>query len=150
MLGQLTAPTRLLLVNVVLALLLGGLAACSAVPSAPPPGTYITTLAEADLPSELPDEARAFLQGTWEMTFGDDHRFQGYKDGNFMVEGRYTSTQDQIVFTDEKGPAADPDSGSGTYKWNFDGQAQTLTLTPIDDKSPRALVLAAHPLTKLK
>ncbi|MEA3336131.1 MAG: hypothetical protein U9R25_09505 [Chloroflexota bacterium] len=146
---QLTAPTRLLLVSVVLALLLGSLAACSAVPSAPPPGTYTATLVEADLPSELPDEVRAFLQGTWEMTFGDDHRFQGYKDGDFMVEGRYTSTQDQIVFTDEKGPAADPDI-PGTYKWNFDGKTQTLTLTLIDDESLRALVLAAHPLTKQK
>lgn len=147
---QLIAPTRLLLASVVLVLLLGSLAACSPAPTAPPPGTYATTLVKADIPPELPEEVSEFLAGTWEITLGNDNRFQGYKDGNFMVEGRYTSTQDQLVFTDEEGPAADPDSGPGTYKWNFNEQTGTLTLTPIDDKSLRILVTASHPLIKQK
>lgn len=141
------AIIRFLLVVVVLVLLIGSLAACNPAPAAPSPGTYSTRLVEADMPTELPEEVRGFLQGSWEIVLGNDQLFQVIKDGEIAIEGSFTATQDQIVFTDEEGPAAEPESGPGTYEWHSDGQ--TLTLTLIDDTSlGRILVATAHPLTK--
>jgi len=151
MFRKLTAPTRLLLAIVTLALSFGSLAACSSAPSAPPPATYTTTLVEADVPSEFPEDVRDLLLGTWELALGNDNRYQVSKDGNLMLEGHYASTKDQIALTDEGGPAAclEPGQETGTYKWSVNGQ--TLTLTPMDDKcGGRSLVLTTHSLTKQK
>jgi hypothetical protein len=110
-------------------------------------GKYYSTLLEADIPAEFPEEERGLVQGTWEIILSDDARFQGFKDGEFMVEGRYTATQNQVVFTDEGGLGSEPSAAPGTYEWRADGQ--TLTLTLVDDELVgRSLVLAAHPLTK--
>jgi len=110
-------------------------------------GKYNSRLSEADIPAELPEEERGILQGTWEITLGDDARFQVFKGGEFMVEGRYRSTQNQVVFTDEEGPGSEPGAAPGTYEWRAYGQ--TLTLTLVNDKLVgRSLVLSAHPLTR--
>jgi hypothetical protein len=110
-------------------------------------GKYNSTLSKADIPAEFPEEERGLVQGTWEIILRDDASFQGFKDGEFMVEWRYTSTQSQIVFTDEEGPGSESGAAPDTYEWRTD--AQTLTLTLVDDELVgSSLVLAAHPLTK--
>ena len=51
-------------------------------------GKYYCTLSEADIPAEIPEEERGLMQGRWEIILRDDTRFQSFKDGEFMVEGR--------------------------------------------------------------
>ncbi len=67
-----------------------------------------------------------------------------------MVEGRFTVKHDQIIMTDEKGPAACfsiPGAATGTYRWSVAGRQ--LKLTTIADKcTGRSVVLTARPLSR--
>jgi hypothetical protein len=87
--------------------------------------------------------------GRWELTLAEGNRYSFTYLAFLFAEGRYTLTQDQIVFSDEEGPYActGPGEETATYKWDFDGKA--LTLTTIEDECiVRNVVLTAHPWSK--
>ena len=115
-----------------------------------PAGTYGTTITEVDVPAAFPAEAIPLFIGQWQTTFSEGGRFTIAKDGEVVVEGRYTVTTDQLIFTDEKGPMNCADAGegpSGTYQWNLDGKTLPLTLLE-DDCLGRVTVLTAHPWSR--
>ena len=119
-----------LVVAIALLLVLAG---CVITPSLSP-GTYAATITEED--------AIGF-EGEWELTLVEGNHYSFARHGSIVDEGRYTSTQDQIVFTYEKGPYACPGQETYAYKWAFDGRA--LTLTTVEDECPeRNGVLTAH------
>lgn len=84
------------------------------------------------------------LPGSWGLKLADDSRFTVLNDGEVVVEGRYTVEENQLEFTDEKGPlACQAEQETGIYKWALEGK--TLTLTLVDDKCDgRKGVLAAR------
>lgn len=119
-----------LVAAIVLLLVLAGCAPTRSLP----PGTYATTLTD-------------FYPGKWELTLAEGNRYSFTQDGSIVDEGHYTSTQDQIVFTYEKGPYACPGQETYIYKWAFDGKA--LTLTTVEDQChDRNRVITAHPWSK--
>ena len=129
------AKTRTRLV-VAIALLLV-LAGCATTPSLPP-GTYAATITEED--------AIGF-GGEWELTLVEGNHYSFARHGSIVDEGRYTLTQDQIVFTYEKGPYACTGQETYIYKWALDGKA--LTLTTVEDGCPdRNRVITAHPWSR--
>jgi hypothetical protein len=68
------------------------------------------------------------------LKFGDKQRFVlSDKDGKTLVEGTYKVTNDQIEFTDEKGPIASKDAKPGKYKWQLEGGK--LSFTKVEDES---------------
>jgi len=68
------------------------------------------------------------------LKFGDKQKFVlSGADGKTLVEGTYKVTNDQIEFTDEKGPFASKDAKPGKYKWQLvDGK---LNFTKVEDES---------------
>ncbi len=88
------------------------------------------------------------ISGRWGLKLADDSRFTVFLDGEVVVEGRYTVEENQLEFTDEKGPlACRAEQATGIYKWALDGK--TLTLTLVEDICDgRKGVLAAHPFFK--
>jgi hypothetical protein len=68
------------------------------------------------------------------LKFGDKQKFVlSGEDGKTLVEGTYKVSNDQIEFTDEKGPFASKDAKPGKYKWQIsDGK---LNFTKIEDES---------------
>ncbi|MBI3959290.1 MAG: hypothetical protein HY328_10820 [Chloroflexi bacterium] len=111
-----------------------------------PPGIYTTTLAAEDIPPAFPAEAIPLLSGAWEMNFTDAGRFTVAKDDEVVVEGHYTSTQDEVVLTDERGPLAcgKPGAETGRYRWQLADEMLTLTVV-ADECDGRAVILTAHP-----
>ncbi len=138
--------------GVVFSLVLFG---CSSGPELPQ-GTYTTTLVETDVPATASESIRNRLVGTWQLTLSNGDRFQISQGGEVLVGGRYDlrparlNTQEQIVFTDESGPASCANTAgqeSGTYNWAFEGKQ--LTLTTVEDKcDARRIITASHPLPK--
>jgi hypothetical protein len=108
-----------------------------------PLGIYVTTITKED-------NVRYDVAGTWELTLAEGNRYSFTQMGMPIAEGRYSLTQDQIVFTDEKdyaGECIDLGAETGTYKWAFDGEA--LTLTTVEDQCPcRNIVNTVHPWLK--
>lgn len=93
------------------------------------------------------EAAIPLLTGHWELKLVDESRYTvtSTRDGEVVVEGRYTLMQDQIVLTDEQGSLAclRPETESGTYKWAFEKEA--LTLTPVEDEcGGRNVILTSH------
>ncbi len=109
-------------------------------------GTWVTTITEAD--SVSAGEGGLYL-GQWEIVFADSGRQTALLNGQKVVEGPYTFTQEQVVVTAESGPYKCTGHETGTYKWSV--EKDSLTLTPIDDKcSARRMVFGLHPLSKKK
>lgn len=131
---------------VVLAVITAG---CSFEPKAFPPGTYFTTIEEADIPSSFPTEIVPIVVGNWELQFTSDGLYTVTKGGQVVVEGTYTSTADQIVMTDQKGQYActvPPDEPTATYRLVF--QDISMQFSTAEDNCPgRNLALTAHPLS---
>ncbi len=123
-----------LVVTIALLLVLAG---CATTPSVAP-GTYAATITE---------EEAIDLQGEWELTLVEGSHYSFARQGSIVDEGRYSLTQDQIVFTYEKGPYACIGQETYIYKWALDGKA--LTLTTVEDGCPdRNRVIAAHPWSR--
>ena len=119
-------------------------------PIQPPPGTYTTTITEADIPPEFPPEFIPILVGQWESEFTEAGSIITSKDGEVVVVGRYTSTPVRVVLTDLLGPLAcniNPGWATGVYGWMFDNNELTLTVVH-DACEGRPVVLTAHPLQK--
>lgn len=114
-----------------------------------PPGTYTTTITDADYPPGFPEEAKAI--GEWELVFTEDGRSLATYEplGFVVVEGRYVSNPARLVMTDESGPFACSNFNQGwataIFGWTFDGDELTLSVVR-DACEPRAIVLTAHPL----
>ena len=75
-----------------------------------PPGTYTASISAEDyfpLPNYSSTKFESYIVGDWEIKVDEEHRYVVTKDGDFLAaEGHCTMTEDQIVFTDEKGPWA--------------------------------------------
>lgn len=112
-----------------------------------PPGTYTSTITDADYPPGFPEEGKA--PGTFTNEFTVDGRlivthedFEGV-----LVEGRYVSNPARLVLADESGPFSCTNFQSNVtavYDWTFDGSELTLTVVH-DACEPRATILTAHP-----
>ncbi len=99
---------------------------CASTPTAAPSplGTWVTTVTEEEAP---------LFAGQWEITFAENGRYSGrHSKSPGMIEGRYSFTQDQIVFQDESGVCVNYQFSKGTYKWSI--EKDVLTLTAIDDQ----------------
>lgn len=107
-------------------------------------GTYISISSATDHQTN----GGLSLQGRWGLKLANDSRFAVFKDGEVVVEGRYTVEENQLEFTDDKGPlACRAEQATGIYKWALDGK--TLTLALVEDMCDgRKAVLAAHPFFK--
>ena len=110
-----------------------------------PSGVYTTTINKQDIPAGFPAEAVAMLTGEWNIEFTSAGRYVVSKDGQLAIEGRYTSTQDQLVLTDEKGPLVCdvPGEETGKYKWLASSSGVKLTATE-DKCSGRSVVLTTR------
>ena len=106
-----------------------------------PLGTY-----DLELPASDP-AARATER--WALTLAEGGRFTVTRGGQASVEGRYRVAADTLVFSEETGPRACPDSetGPGTYQWRL-GE-RDLTLTPVADRCDgRRAAFTARALTR--
>ncbi len=125
-------------------------ASAGASPLGFPPGTYTTTITDADYPPGFPEEAKAI--GDWELVFTAEGRFLATYEplGFVVVEGRYVSNPTHLVMTEETGPFAIcaemvPGGATAVYRWSFDDNELTLT-TVRDNCAPREIVQTSHPL----
>lgn len=97
--------------------------------------------------------AAAFPTGAYEaggmvLNFGGDGRIHVLQGGKSVVEGTYKIAGDKLTLTDVSGTFACPkDEASGTYIWQIDKSA--LTLTKVDDPcDDRASDITGHPWQK--
>ena len=68
------------------------------------------------------------------LKFADKQKFVlSGEDGKTLVEGTYKVVNNQIEFTDEKGPLASKDAKPGKYKWQLTDRK--LNFTKIEDGS---------------
>jgi hypothetical protein len=144
------AKTSIRLVAAIVLLLV--LASCASNPSLSP-GIYTTTITEEEVLTndELGPVERGYLPFKWELTLADEDRYSFsvyWSNSGFETEeGRYTLTEDQIVFAAEKLYGYCPKLETSTYKWAFDGKA--LTLTTIEDEcNARRFVNSIHPWSR--
>ena len=150
MLKQSTTPIRLA-AAIVLFLMLTG---CASGPSMTP-GIYTTMITEEEVLAneELGPVERGYLPFKWELTLAEEDRYSFsvyWSDSGFETEqGRYTLTEDQIVFAAEKLYGYCPKLETSTYEWAFDGKA--LNLTTIEDEcNARRFVNSIHPWSRQK
>ncbi len=132
--------------------LLSVVAGCGAQPSLTP-GIYTTTITEEEVLAndELGPVERGYLPFKWELTLAEEDRYSFsvyWSNSGFETEqGRYTLTEDQIVFAAEKLYGYCPKLETSTYEWAFDGKA--LTLTTIEDEcNARRFVNSIHPWSR--
>jgi hypothetical protein len=115
-----------------------------------PPGTYTTTITEADIPPGFPPEAIPILVGEWQIEFTEAGSLVVTKDGDIVVVGHYNSNPFRVALTDQQGALACTDApgiATGIYQWSFANDE--LVLTTVRDRcAGRNLVLTAHPLQK--
>jgi hypothetical protein len=98
-------------------------------------GVYTITVSKDDLPQNASEEDMNRFVGKWEWTLSEYGRMKLTLDGKVKVEGKYTSTADELKITDEKGEIACNNSAGleiGTYKWMLENKK--LTLIVVDDK----------------
>jgi len=138
-----------LLAAIVLLLVVAG---CASKPSLTP-GIYTTTITKEEVLAneELGPVERGYLPFKWELTLAEEDRYSfsvHWSNSGFETEqGRYTLTEDQIVFAAEKLYGYCPKLETSTYKWAFDGKA--LTLTTIEDEcNARRFVNSTHPWSR--
>jgi hypothetical protein len=113
-------------------------------------GTYTINVTDADFPAKFPAEERSALSGKWELTLAENGVTKIMKDGQLVAEGRYSSTADRFVITDEQGPLScsqAPGLETGIYKWTI--AEDKLTLKAIEDKCDgRRFILTLLPWKK--
>ena len=113
-----------------------------------PVSAFSTTVTLADIPSDFPPEVADILVGTWTIEFMERGSTVVTKNGEVVVNGRYTSNKSYLVMRDIDGPLACTDAhgiATGTYTWSLDNNE--LTLTPVLDRCfGRAFVLTLRPL----
>jgi hypothetical protein len=101
----------------------------------------VTTTPAVTSTTLAPDAAPEELAGTWKIDIGqgvtDRLTFRGNSySWNFGAGGRISVEGDVIVFSDAIDQLACP--GSGSYRWQVEGDILTLTLLePGDDCSVR-------------
>jgi len=119
-------------------------------PQTLPPGIYETSITEADIPPFFPPEAIPVLVGQWQIEFTEAGSYIVTKDGDVVIEGRYTSNPARVVLTDLDGPLAcvGPGMATGVYAWSLDDDQLNLSVVR-DGCAGRSLILTAHPLQRL-
>src|SRR4051812_10478608 len=65
-------------------------------------GVYTITVIKDDLPQNASEEDKNRYVGKWEWTLSEYGRMKLTLDGKVKVEGKYTSTADELKITDEK------------------------------------------------
>lgn len=109
------------------------------------PGTYTTTITEADIPPSVPPELIPELVGQWEIELTEAGSYIVSKDNEVMVVGRYTSNPSRVVLTDLEGPIAClfPGGATSVYEWTFGNDI--LSFSTIQDPCVgRMIILTAH------
>jgi hypothetical protein len=98
-------------------------------------GIYSMNVTKDMFPQNTSEEHLKALVGKWEWTLTEDGSMKLTLDGKVKVEGKYSSTSEEVKITDEKGEIAcsnNPGSETGTYKWMLENNK--LTLTVVEDK----------------
>ena len=116
-----------------------------------PAGVYSTTITLADIPPDFPPEAAEILVGTWTTEFTDSGTMVTSKNGEVVVNGRYTSGKSHLVIRDLSGPLACRDAhgiATGIYAWSLVNGELHLT-TVLDRCFGRMFVLTLRPLQQL-
>ncbi|MEP7272105.1 MAG: hypothetical protein ABI882_11420 [Acidobacteriota bacterium] len=91
--------------------------------------------------------AGAYANGQFVITFLEDGSHTVSADGNVVVKGSYSVTQDQILLTDKSGEYACGATQTGKYKWKV--VEKTLTFEKVDDECDgRAGALTGEAWTK--
>jgi hypothetical protein len=128
-------------------LLPSSMAAQGQIPSA----VYSTTITAADIPPEFPPEAADILVATWKVDLTEAGTMIVYRNDEFGVDGRYTSSKSHLVIRDLRGPLACTDASgiaTGIYSWSLENNE--LSLTPVLDRCfGRMFVLTLRPLQRL-
>jgi hypothetical protein len=82
----------------------------------------------------------------WELTFHPKGQFTLKREGREAVSGTYSVDSDEVVISDERGPAArNGTEKDGTYKWKVDGKKLTLKKVKDANRS-RELLLTEGPM----
>jgi hypothetical protein len=96
-----------------------------------PAGVYSITINAREVPADAPADVRQALIAKYVLTFGGDGRFKTVTDGKLDAAGRYASTPEHLVITDETGAGHCKVAATGIYKWRLEGDK--LTLEAVDD-----------------
>ncbi len=115
-----------------LAGLLSALAAGGEEPQPFPAGAYTFEITAAEVPADAPEDIRSLLVGEHVMTFTADGKVSRVVGGKLHLKGRYASTPEHLVITDEEGPGqCQAERATGIYKWKREGD--DVRLTTVED-----------------
>jgi len=87
-----------------------------------------------------------FVSGEWGVTFSADKTYHVAQNGELVVEGTYSGSHNQAVFTDTGGKYACSES-NGKYTWKLDGDSLSFVKVK-DDCNGRIGVLTGGPLVR--
>jgi hypothetical protein len=97
-----------------------------------PAGVYTITITADEVPVDAPPDVRKVLIAKYVVTYSANGRYKVLANGKLDAEGRYASTKNYLVITDEKGPGhCQAERATGVYKWRLDGNK--LILEAVDD-----------------
>ena len=87
-----------------------------------------------------------FVSGEWGVTFSADKTYHVTQNGELVVEGTYSGSQNQAVFQDTGGKYA-CSASDGKYTWKLDGDSLSFVKVE-DDCNGRIGVLTGGPLVR--
>ena len=96
-----------------------------------PAGVYSITINAREVPADAPADVRRALIARYVLTFSANGRFKTVTNGELDAAGRYASTAEYLVITDETGPGHCKVTATGIYKWRLEGDK--LALEAVDD-----------------
>ena len=97
-----------------------------------PAGVYTITITSDEVPLDAPADVRKVLIAKYVVTYSANGHYKVLANGKLDAEGRYASTRDYLVITDENGPGhCEAERATGIYKWKLDGDK--LSLQAVDD-----------------
>jgi hypothetical protein len=99
--------------------------------AAVPGGVYRIIINSREVPADAPADVRRALIAEYVLTFSVNGRFKTVANGELDAAGRYASTADHLVITDETGAGHCKITATGIYKWRLEGNK--LTLEAVDD-----------------
>jgi len=103
-------------------------------------GIYTTNISENENTDGRYSDSLSSLDGLWELSLYENGVYIITRDGKHIAEGQCIITDNQVIFTDERGLLAC--DCAGLYGWEFDGK--TLSLTNIEDQCGKRIVILTN------
>src|SRR6266516_3324120 len=88
-------------------------------PQSFPSGVYNITINAREVPADAPADVRRALIAKYVLTFSPNGRFKTIANVELDAAGRYASTAEHLVITDETGPGHCKVAATGIYKWKL-------------------------------